>query len=429
MTSIKKYKKSKFNVFFPISDDENLLYNTQLNSLIKIGSNFDSLAFDDNSLNKLHEMGFLVENHVNEINELVYSSRKWKFNDGNFSIAILPNMDCNFRCGYCYQELGNNYMQEKTIKAIELFISKQIKNNNINSLGVTWFGGEPLLSKNIIERLSKSFSRVENYNANLITNGYALTDSFINKLQELGINLVHFTLDGPKEIHDKYRYLKNGKGTYDIIKSNIEKIINKYGDKISVNIRTNLNQDNIDGFESLVEDFKNYKGANLSFLFRKICKLDSGQSKDFDSILSNSDYNEISFKAMAILVKYGFRKPFDYLPQKKIFQSCYVGLLNGLSIAPDGSLYKCYTDVNPPKEKLGEILPNGELKINRGENLKWIVNGFEDNQKCQKCNLLPLCITGCPKSIVNNLPCNKIEKVNELENTIKQVYNLQNEIK
>lgn len=84
--------------------------------------------------------------------------------------------------------------------------------NTINMLGVTWYGGEPLLEVNRIENLTKAFKEICNknnvkYQANIVTNGYLLDKKMILRLIDLDITSIQITLDGTKEYHDQTRYL------------------------------------------------------------------------------------------------------------------------------------------------------------------------------------------------------------------------------
>ncbi len=67
-------------------------------------------------------------------------------------LTIMPTEDCNFRCGYCYEEHKPGVMSESVQEAIIKYVRKNI--HNYAELRVSWFGGEPLEAKEIIYRLS-----------------------------------------------------------------------------------------------------------------------------------------------------------------------------------------------------------------------------------------------------------------------------------
>ena len=116
-------------------------------------------------------------------------------------------------------------MDEKVEKEIVDLLLKNSK--TINNFSVTWYGGEPLLAMDVIERLSKEFIEICDkneiyYSASIITNGYLLTPAIAKKLIDLKIEFMQITIDGSKETHDKRRILANGKGTFDKIISNLK---------------------------------------------------------------------------------------------------------------------------------------------------------------------------------------------------------------
>lgn len=55
----------------------------------------------------------------------------------------------------------------------------------------------------------------------IITNGYGLTKEISDELVQMQIKTAQVTIDGPEEIHNRTRFLKNGEGTYRRIINNL----------------------------------------------------------------------------------------------------------------------------------------------------------------------------------------------------------------
>ncbi|MDR1653476.1 MAG: radical SAM protein [Prevotellaceae bacterium] len=438
-----KYKLSIYNLIVEISDTEILLFNTHSSSLIKINISdyqyYVNLFTECNEIEnqKLNEikktfinLGFIVEKDFDELTYIKIRNRQWRHTPLLHSIAIIPNLDCNFNCKYCFETISHSYMSEKVVKSIEAYINKNLKEKNIESLAVSWYGGEPLLSKNVMERLSRTFSLVENFRATIFTNGYDFTDAFIRKLKIMGVKLIVITLDGNKDAHNKYRYLKNGKETYDKILANISKICQIHNDEIKFNIRTNFDKNNIGFYESMLEDIEKIHTKNISFVFAKILKSISGNGANATNLLSEKDFYSIDYKIKELLIKHNFKKPLNILPHKLDYFNCYVGADNGFAINYDGSVYKCFGDVNPPQNQVGALLENGEIQYFPKEIMKWYGYDFFDNAKCRNCVILPTCMGGCAKTrigldIYNNSKCNQGKMINNAKEQIKQAYFLQ----
>ena len=70
------------------------------------------------------------------------------------------------------------------------------------------------MSKKFIEICDKYGVR---YQANIITNGYLLNKEIVKELEDIHVKHIQVTIDGPKDIHDKRRFLKGKQGTFDKI--------------------------------------------------------------------------------------------------------------------------------------------------------------------------------------------------------------------
>ena len=99
-------------------------------------------------------------------------------------------------------------MKPVIIDAIKALITKRFP--DLHTLEISWFGGEPLVAKSIIESISlhiiqESQIRSIDYRANITTNGYLLDIETAKRLRELGITFYQKSLDGPQNIHDVTR--------------------------------------------------------------------------------------------------------------------------------------------------------------------------------------------------------------------------------
>lgn len=109
-------------------------------------------------------------------------------------------MGCNMRCGHC----GSSC---KTALPGELSTEEALKlADMIGDLGLTWVtlsGGEPLIRKDlpqIIRRLNENGVK-----ANVITNGWEITEEMAKILKDAGVSTLAISIDGTKKIHDKIR--------------------------------------------------------------------------------------------------------------------------------------------------------------------------------------------------------------------------------
>ena len=103
------------------------------------------------------------------------------------NISLILTKQCNLRCRYCFETHENVYMTEETaLRSIDMAIS-----DGGRHVGVSFFGGEPLLCKPLIYRCveySRKFSDVQ-FSWNMTTNGLLLDDDFLGFARENKIEI------------------------------------------------------------------------------------------------------------------------------------------------------------------------------------------------------------------------------------------------
>jgi uncharacterized protein len=140
-----------------------------------------------------------------------------------FSLLVKPaSADCNLRCAYCfyldrcalYPEAGRHRMPSDVL---ERMIGGYLATPQpVYAFG--WQGGEPLLMgpeffRQVValqQRHGASGAHVAN---GLQTNGMLLTDALAGLFAEYGF-LLGVSLDGPPDIHDRYRRTADGRPTH-----------------------------------------------------------------------------------------------------------------------------------------------------------------------------------------------------------------------
>ncbi len=139
---------------------------------------------------------------------------------------------CNLRCKYCSYSGLYFYERTHSKKSMNLGVAKKAidffwrHSEDTDKVNISFYGGEPLRCFQLIQncvRYAQELGAGSQIDFHLDTNGTLLTEETIQFLIENQFSL-QISLDGPKEIHDRYRVFKNNKGSFDRIVHNLEKI-------------------------------------------------------------------------------------------------------------------------------------------------------------------------------------------------------------
>ncbi len=130
---------------------------------------------------------------------------------------------CNLDCAYCYylekEKLypgtTNFRMSDETL---ENYVRQYIAAQEVAEVTFAWQGGEPTLMglpffRRVVELQQKHRGEKRITNA-LQTNGTLLTDEWAEFFREHQF-LIGLSLDGPRELHDRYRVDKGGHPSFD----------------------------------------------------------------------------------------------------------------------------------------------------------------------------------------------------------------------
>lgn len=153
------------------------------------------------------------------------------------------NNVCNLKCKHCYVGYTDNRQTNTYQKWTSVF-------SELIDMGARTFGNvgkEPLLNWNLTKKLLAFFQArqrtIPKLRYGLVTNGLLLNDEIISELVNLSPTYIDISMDGNKVSHEKIR----GKGTYEKLICNLEKIANtKLADRVFISFTLNrLNKDDI----------------------------------------------------------------------------------------------------------------------------------------------------------------------------------------
>lgn len=432
-------KKSYYNFIFKGEKGNYLAFNSRTAALAKIDDDFfnildaiENIKYEEldekqkELINNMKENGYIVEDCYNELNEIQYRNMQGRFNQGILTLIIAPTLNCNFKCTYCYESSKNTKMSIETQEMLVKFVNRYT--DKIKELKVVWYGGEPLLYKNIISNLSDRLinscnKNSINYSAYIITNGYLVDDETIEILKRCRVFGAQLTLDGPPHIHNKRRILKSGKE--DNFKKVFNSIIQLKTNDIDVSVRINIDRDNIEHIDELLKIFKENSMKDIFVYFGQVVPFTESCKSISSSCYSNKEFSNTIINLQKKLIQNGFSSGIDscYYPSLKT-NYCSADQINSFVIDPSGYLYKCMNEIGNVELAVGNINENmeeGSRQYNRL--LEYMLYSPIDIEECRTCKLLPVCMGGCPslKKDNNNNGCERWKY--NLKNIIEYTYN------
>lgn len=194
-------------------------------------------------INKLKQKGYLSTNKPKSIKHPRTPMVEHLLDRNLQRLCLQVTQSCNFRCKYCvysdtYTHRAHNVqnMDWNTAKeSIDFLIDHS---QDSLSIGVGFYGGEPLLEYELIKKcMDYTASNVKGkmLSFNLTTNGSLLNEKMVQQFLKYNTKIT-ISLDGPKDIQDTNRTFANGEGTFDTVTNRIRNLCKKYPQ-----LRENLN--------------------------------------------------------------------------------------------------------------------------------------------------------------------------------------------
>ena len=367
----------------------------------KLGEKYPQEDLDDilEAVTELAEQGRLFTKDVYEDFIDVVKQRKTVVK----ALCLHIAHDCNLACKYCFAEEGEYHGRRALMsfevgkKALDFLIANS---GNRRNLEVDFFGGEPLMNWQVVKDLVAYGREQEklhdkHFRFTLTTNGVLLNDEvqeFVNREMD---NVV-LSLDGRKEVNDRMRPFRNGKGSYDLIVPKFQKFAELRGDK-DYYVRGTFTRRNLD-FSKDVLHF-----ADLGFKKMSIEPVVSLPDEPF--AIREEDLPQIMEEYDTLAKEYvrrwkegrGFTF-FHFMIDLKQ-GPCVAKRLSGcgsgteyLAVTPWGDLYPCHQFVGEEGFLLGNV---DEGITNTAVRDEFKLCNVYAKEKCRNCFARFYCSGGC----------------------------------
>ena len=310
---------------------------------------------------------------------------------------------CNLNCSYCFASQGK-YHGERALMSFEVgkrALDFLIENSGTRrNLEVDFFGGEPSLNFEVVKKLVEYAREVEgkhgkNFRFTYTTNGMILTDEMIEFVNRECHNVV-LSLDGRKEVNDHFRRDYLGRGSYDTIVPNFQKLVESRGGK-GYYVRGTFTHNNVDFTNDI------FHMADLGFtelsMEPVVCPPGDPYALTEEDMPIICEQYEILAKEMMKRKKEG--RPFTFYHYMLDLKNgpCIYKRITGcgsgteyMAVTPWGELFPCHQFVGDEKYSLGNVF--------EGVKNTEVQDGFRScnsysREKCRDCWAKLYCSGGC----------------------------------
>ena len=310
---------------------------------------------------------------------------------------------CNLNCAYCFASQGK-YQGDRALMSLEVgkrALDFLIENSaGRTNLEVDFFGGEPLMNFDVVKELV-AYARArekecgKNFRFTLTTNGVLIDDDVIDFANREMSNVV-LSLDGRKEIHDRFRVDYAGNGSWEKIVPKFQKLV-KARQNRSYYMRGTFTHANPD-FLKDIEEMLSLGFTELS-MEPVVCAPDDPSAlTEADLPIVLTQYEQL---AELMLKKHREGKPFTFYHYMIDLKGgpCIYKRVSGcgsgteyMAVTPWGDLYPCHQFVGEERFKLGNVwdgVTNGDIQN------EFAACNVYSRPECKDCWAKLYCSGGC----------------------------------
>lgn len=296
-------------------------------------------------------------------------------------------------CRYCYVDRANTKSMtvDTARKAVDLAAGTTPKGG---SAGIIFFGGEPLLHKDIIYE-TLEYARLKEdkegcyFHYKVTTNGLLLDDSFLEYSLKNNI-FIALSHDGIKEAHDNYRKDIIGEGTFDRLSSTAKKLLNA---RPYSPVLMTVNPDTAEHYAESVKYL-----YNLGFRYI-ICSLNyaaSWEDEDMEELERQYCLLADFYYSLTIAEEKFYLSPFEVKISSHVnrknycHERCELGKKQ-LSVSPEGLLYPCVQFVGDESYSIGSV----DTGIDEGRREMLYNLNEREKDTCRSCAVKTRCNHHC----------------------------------
>jgi uncharacterized protein len=322
-------------------------------------------------------------------------------------ITLHLTSGCNLHCSYCYAPPRQRMdMADATARAAIEYAGRISPSNS----GIIFFGGEPLLKKELIRSTIDYCSDLRKrygwqHHFKVTTNGILLDEEFLEYCHSVQLS-VGLSIDGVREANDYHRKSVAGVGSFDVLETKIDMLLRyqPYASFLMV-ITPETVKHYYDSVQYLFQKGARYIIASINY---------AGAWTDKDLQDLKKEYIRLAglYEQMTIDQKKFYFSPFEVKfashirNEDGLCNKCHLGMRQ-ISVSPDGIIYPCVQFVGKEEYQIGDVW-HGMNQATR----KKLYALSTNNSTCSECFIKERCNNRC--SCLNFQTTGKINIVSPL---------------
>ncbi len=400
-------KQSRYAVHTLTDNGTNLLYSTAHGSFAALGNRafsvFQSLAQkgmaeqdkDAEIISELSRLGFVVDDNVDELAVQHEIYRAAQQDRSTLVLVLAPTYACNLRCPYCYEKANAatwDKMGSEVEEAIYAFTEAVYKRDHFRELNVEWYGGEPSLVLDIVERISEHLiawcdDQDIPYTSMMLTNGTNIGTEQAALIARCHVSQALVTVDGPEEVHNLRRPTVDGRNSYQAIMKTIG-ALRQQG--VQVFVGSNVDKVNAPLFDDLRRAITDEHDVIVLPALLNDYHQEYGEgafaAPDFD-LFTHEEYAQATCEQFTSS-RHRFEEYQALLAPTSLF--CRGQLESYYGIDARGDVYKCDGWMGDGEHVLFNLLEGCDV-----QNLDTAPAYPFDDEECLACPILPICLGTC----------------------------------
>jgi len=325
------------------------------------------------------------------------------------SVTFHLTHQCNLRCTYCYT--GEKLNIPMTIETADIgidFVFSQVRANGVKKLLISFFGGEPLIEKELLFHIADRFIQEKGdlqVDFQMSTNGTLLTSKLLDALMERKV-YVSLSIDGNPAVQDRQRPNAAGQGTSRLVTKAAKLLLSRNpAANVTCVITPESASEIAESVDWIFQQGFKYITTTLDY---------SGTWTVDDMQRMKKSYEKLAkwYEQKMMMQERFYLSSFDERIQSRTMsplqptERCLIGYRQ-FSIAPDGELYPCITFVTT--EKVPEFMI-GHVREGFNEDCRDYISKSSEKEKpeCAGCAIKDRCSSWC--ACINYMSTGSVEK-------------------